>query len=152
MSVTDFAAPTVTIKRGEKELTLRGLNAGDVVTLMSDPSMRIAIEMLVEDFQKQGGMKAMDEAGSSALIWNLVKQAPALAARLIAVSADEPEQAGFIESKWSLAFQVECLIETARLTFEDAGGFAALLGKVTAVLGEINSKAKKPSTAKRIGM
>lgn len=152
MSVTDFAAPTVTIKRGEKELTLRGLNPGDVVSLMSDPSMRVAIEHLVEDFQSQGGMKAMDDAASSALIWKLVKEAPMLASRLIAASADEPEQAGFIKSKWSISLQVECLLEVARLTFEDAGGFAALLGKVTAVLGEINSKTKKPSTAKRIGM
>lgn len=151
MSVSDFAAPTVTIKRGEKELTLRGLNAADVVTLMSDPAMRVAIEMLVEDFQAAGGMKALDDAKSSALFWNLAKQAPELTASLIAVSADEPEQAGLIKNKWSLGLQVECLVEVARLTFEDAGGFAALLGKVTAVLGEINSTPKKRGTAKPTG-
>ena len=151
MAIADFAAPTVTIKRGEKELTLRGLTPSDVVTLMSDPAMRVAIELLVEDFKLAGGMSAMDEAASSAFLWNLVKQAPTLAARLIAVSADEPEQAGFIETKFSIGSQVEFLLEVARLTFEDAGGFAALLGKLTAVLGEISASASKLGTAKRIG-
>ena len=107
-------------------VSVRGLNLADIGLLVGGH---------MEEFRRLADIWE----GASQEIWaniqkdnfivKLVTEVPSMAATVIALACDEPENR-VVATTLPLAFQVKVIIEIMRLTLEDAGGpkeFAALV-------------------------
>jgi len=127
MPLADYQPERVRIDHRGKPLTeVRGLNLEDISVLVR--SHLTELQVLYARFQNT----ALD---TEALI-QIISEAPGIAARVIALAADEPSQAVISARRLSMPLQIKILAEIIRLTFEDVGGpkaFVALVGQLAGV-------------------
>lgn len=145
MALSDYTVPRKQVDLGGGNfIEVRGLGMEDVSFLVSVHSDDM--DAVVEMFRpKTSGQitpeaivkKAQEDDG---MIAGLLQSFPLLAANIIAVACDEPDQLSNAR-RLPLPKQTEALIEIARLTFEDAEGFKKFVGNVTAVLRSASVKA-----------
>jgi hypothetical protein len=149
VNLLDFAAPTYTMTVRGKELTIRGLCTEDLMTLVT--RHLDSIEKATNIFENM----TENSAGGDMMgaIARFSREVPELVQNALALALNAPDQAEHI-AKWSIGLQTEVATQVARLTFEDAGGFAAFLGNVGAVIGNVKagSKAKAKPIAASTGM
>lgn len=160
MALSDYTVPRKQVDLGGgNSIEVRGLGMEDVSFLVSVHSDDM--DAVVEMFRpKSSGpitpdsivKKAQEDDG---MIAGLLQTFPLLAANIIAVACDEPDQLSTAR-RLPLPKQTEALIEIARLTFEDAEGFKKFVGNVAAVLRsatpaapQIGGASKKTKTKKK---
>lgn len=140
MALADYAPERVDITyRGKALASVRGLNLEDVTVLM-----RQHLDELRQVYSLVGANSGKLLPGDTeATILKLISDTPALAAKIIAIASDEPDQ---IEAarRLSMPLQMKILLEVARLTFEDIGGplvFAGMMNTMVANLPALPSAA-----------
>lgn len=130
MTLADIEVPTEAIHVGKSSFTVRGISFYDLSLLINDN--RADLDRLVDLF---AGLKAnveMDQFGVQ-----LIREMPALVARVIACAADEPEAAGKI-LKFPLPVQLAAVMAVGRLTFEEAGGVKKFAEQLASLLESVN--------------
>jgi hypothetical protein len=109
------------------------------------------VEELMESFQREKTLSGLDksqvksldiEAESQKIFQKIITMVPGLAAKIIAVASDAPEDADFIRANFVLPLQFEALAAIAQLTFIDSNGFKRFLGNVLALIesGNVNGQ------------
>jgi hypothetical protein len=129
MALSDFVIQTARIELpGGGSFDVRGLSLNDVIGLVLE--QKAAMEQVfnfIEQHQLHEGSLNADVG------LQLLRQMPEFGCKLIAVAAGEPDQvakvAGIPAPK-----QLEALEQIAKLTFTDAAGFKAFVGKVVAAV------------------
>lgn len=117
MALKDLFVPTVTIKTSGGEFAVRGLSLNDILRLVE--KHRASMNTLFQKFVQSGEDLGLENSAQMGAV--LVESAPDVAAEIIALAADEPDQ---LETVKSLSFpvQLDTLEQIGRLTFEAAGG------------------------------
>lgn len=142
---TDFHTPRVTVKHpttGEELCTVRGITPDDIAFIVCEHAEEVEKVMkTIEDSPAIGEALAGGEATTAAealspsMFNSLIQSVPSLAAKVIAVAADEPSMWGHVQKNFVLPIQFNVLTEVAKLTFIDKNGFKEFLGNVMALLG-----------------
>ena len=146
----EFYSPREEIKRDDMILcTVRGLTPDDIAQAMveNNADMKLLIETLEGDKSlAKIDLKDQEEVmhaltiNSGKLFTTLISSVPNLAAKLIAISADEPSAADYIKREYVMPLQFEILTKIAKLTFVNEGGFKEFLGNVMALVGNGNGQ------------
>lgn len=113
MAIADFILPTEEVKIPGGSFAVRGLSLEDVTVLISSHG-----PVMEDFFARYSGNEDFD---AMQIGMNLVNSAPALVAQIIALAADEPDQAQKIR-KFAINVQQEALEKIAKLTFDASGG------------------------------
>lgn len=146
----EFYAPREEIKRGDVVLcTIRGLTPDDIAQAMVENSadMKLLIETLEGDKSlasidlkdQERVMEALTD-NSGKLFTTLISSVPNLAAKLIAISADDPSAADYVKREYVMPLQFDILTKIARMTFVNEGGFKEFLGNAMALFGSRNEQ------------
>lgn len=127
MGLADFSPERATIEhKGKPLISVRGLNLDDLKRLVSLHlfDLRQLATLLAGAQDEVFATIAQDN-----FLLKLTTEVPALAHEIIAIGADEPDNAA-AAAKLPLGLQLLIMQEIARLTFEDVGGpkeFAATI-------------------------
>lgn len=154
MALSNYVVPRTEVALdATNTISVRGLSLEDITFLVS--VHKGDMDALVEMFRTQALAHDVTKAGSKLdpaiidsavrksgdkMIQSFLQQFPLLAANVIAVASDEPE-AWQVARHLPLPVQVEAILATARLTFEDAEGFKKFVGNVIAVLQSASAHA-----------
>ena len=146
----DFFTESTTIQWNGKDVcTVRGLTSDDISQLLA--SELDNAEAIVEaiqtkslggqevDFRNSAQVASVIEDNAKNVALNLLKVAPDLIARLIAISADEPDAWQDIKKRFVLPLQVNILCKIAELTFVDGATFRELVGNVVGLVGSFKT-------------
>lgn len=113
--LADIKVPRKEHRVGEHSFSVRGITFMDIATLVSSgerAELEQAIALVIE-----GKDEAQDNGVvSSRLIGSLLAQLPKLAAKVIAVSADEPEDWASV-LKFPAPLQLAALLDIGEMTF-----------------------------------
>lgn len=128
MSLKDLVVPTETVEVYGQPVVLRGLTPADITRLLS--SHRADLDALVEEFNGKSG--ALD-ANAETMVMEFLQKMPALAAKVIAHAAGEPDE---YEKVAALPFpvQIDMLMAVGRLTFEGPGSVKKFLDNVLSLM------------------
>jgi hypothetical protein len=100
-----------------QSFSVRGVGL-DIISKLLTGGSRTEIDAVVADFSRAvKSDEAGDDAGVESSLMNFATKLPALAARLIAMCADEPDAVEVVE-KLPLAVQTEALLAIFWLTFD----------------------------------
>lgn len=124
MGLRDITLPTETISVGRASFTVRGLSFDDLTSLIG--RHQAALESLIDRYQEKGS--------DAEVLQFLVRETPALAAQIIALASDEPDQEDAAR-KLPLPKQVDALTAVAKLTFEEAGGVKKFVDQLAGLFG-----------------
>lgn len=143
LSLAAYRPRTADVAVGAQTLRVRGLSLDDCALLFTAHAHEAD---LLFDTIKQAigsGKAALHGDVLSRLILALTQNAPQIAAQVIALAADEPDQA---PAARTLPFPVTvcALREIGRLTFEDAGGPEPFFAALAELIGSMG----KPASAK----
>lgn len=123
MALSDIAVPTETISVGRHSFSVRGLSFEDVTALIQ--RHQAALESMIGMYGK---------ASDADLLQFLIRESPTLAAQIIALASDEPDQELAVR-KLPMPAQVDALTAVAKLTFEETGGVKKFAGQIAGLLG-----------------
>lgn len=128
MLLADFTPVRVGVEdyKGTLRMTVRGVSLDDVALLIRS---HLGDLQQLYDMLQDGTLDVFALLIADGFILKLLVSFPELAARLIAVAADEPEATAQAR-KLPLPLQIKAIQTIMRLTFEDVGGpkvFAALV-------------------------
>lgn len=112
MALSDIVIPTKTFTFGGASFTVHGVTANDVLRMFFEADKDIA---RILDVLEQGGVGTDD---ADKLIAAMLREAPELAARLIASAADEPAAWPTV-ARLPVSVQLEALLAVWTLTFEE---------------------------------
>lgn len=129
MALSDYQPLTETVQLRGTSVTVRGINLEDVSVLINEHFSDA--DKIFSLYDEASGSGQADIA--AAVIVRLIQQAPSLAAHLISLASDEPENREHAR-KLSLIHQVELLKTIANLTFEEAGGARKFVEGLTTLL------------------
>lgn len=126
MDLSNYSPPRQDISAGVSgTISVRGLNLEDVALLMEAHQAKLLTAFAT--FEALRAQPDMDDMRMfSALALGLVREAPDVAADIIALAADQPDASAGAR-KLSFSMQVHILVAVARLTFEAGGGLGELL-------------------------
>lgn len=130
MSLASYRPPQQDIAAGTVLLKVRGLNLDDVALLIQAHEANLL--GAYHAFENLMNGEATHQNLLSRVIMDLVIQAPAVTADIIAIACDEPD-ASAAARKLPFPVQVQALTTIANLTFEAGGG----LGNFLAALRQI---------------
>lgn len=134
----EFFPPTNEIKYDDVSvMSVRGLSLVDVSYLVS--RHRADLEKLFELYQSFAKDTGASPLGDAVLIgygYELLGQAPAILANVIAVAADARDQVEAI-SRLPSSLQIDALRAICSLTIEDFGGLKPLLAKLMQFVAEV---------------
>lgn len=119
MSLSDYRAPKAVVPFKGGQFEVRGITFDDLAILMRNHLDDV--DALVKIFNRPG---ITAENAVPAILQNcvgIVREAPGLAAQLIAMASDEPDNVDGAR-KLGMATQVDAVRKIADLTFEEAGG------------------------------
>lgn len=119
-------------------LSLRGLSLEDVSSLVNHHLRDL--EAIFNLFTN-GGIERLDDIQFERLAMSIVQEAPGLAANLIAIASDEPEEAKQA-AKLTFPVQIAALTTIGDMTFREVGGWGKGLEGIAALLGRMNLKTK----------
>jgi hypothetical protein len=127
MSLSDYQPASTTIEIGKTTLTVRGLSIQDVSSLMS--VHLVDLESLVDMYENSNG-EGISAIGLGKFVLNIVKDAPALTAHIIALAADEPNM---VDKAAKIKFfdQIKLVKEIGRLSFDDVAGLKKFVAELT---------------------
>ena len=125
MALSDIAVPTEIISVGRHSFSVRGLSFEDVTALIN--RHQIALEALIGMYGK---------ATDADLLQFLIRESPTLAAQIIALASDEPDQEKAVR-RLPLPTQIDALTMVAKLTFEEAGGVKKFAEQLAGLFGGI---------------
>ena len=125
---------------GSQVMRVRGLTADDIGLMV-----RAHLDTVETIFQAVKTTMDGPVAGDATarFILTLAQDAPEMAAQVIAIAADEPDQ-GANARKLPFPVQVDALQKIGRLTFEEAGGVEGFVNALAALLAGAR---KKPASA-----
>lgn len=121
-------------------LRVRGVSLDDMELLLR--AHLDTVEMIFSLVKTSRSGPAAGEA-SARFVLALAQEAPAFAAQVIALAADEPDQAAAVR-KLPFPVVVDALTKIGRLTFEEAGGVEGFGNALAALIGGL----RKPTSAK----
>ena len=142
----EFYAPREKTECNGIELcVVRGLTPDDIAQAMVENTADM--QLLIETMENDKSLAKIDPKNSdeimAALTDNsgkvflaLIQSVPNLAAKIIAICADDPTAADYIKREYVLPIQLEILTKIAKLTFVNEGGFKAFLGNAMALVGK----------------
>lgn len=129
MALANYVVPLERIELPDGgEFVVRGLALNDVMMLVLE--QKDSLEHAF-NFVEKNNLHLGQVNGDIGL--KLLRDLPTLAAKLVALAAREPEE---FEKVGNLPapVQLDALEKVARLTFKDAAGFRAFVGKLTAAV------------------
>lgn len=124
MGLRDITLPTETISVGRASFSVRGLCFEDVTALIS--RHQSALEALIDQYSKKGS--------DAEVLQFLVRETPSLAAQIIALASEEPDQEEAAR-KLPMPKQIDALTAVAKLTFEEAGGVKKFAEQLAGLFG-----------------
>ena len=133
MSLKDLVVPKAQIEAAGVTFHVRGLSLEDILLLVSEHKAELSV--LFDRFQDSADTDIDDTRTMGA---NLIQEAPGLAAKIIAIAADEPDA---VDNVRQLPFpaQVDTLDQIGRLTFESQRDVKKVLEIVIRVAQGANS-------------
>jgi hypothetical protein len=137
---TDFYVPKAKVSHDGKEACeVRGLTPEDIAQIVNEHADDVGKVMSALEKDSgaalgEGGVADALEALSPAAFNNMLMSVPALAAKIIAIAADEPSMWGHVQKNFVMPLQFNILVEIARLTFIDKNGFKEFLGNAMALV------------------
>jgi hypothetical protein len=133
MSLASFTPERRILKFKKIELDLRGITTDDVTAILS--RNLIQVQIAFESFEKiRSGV--FTQAGLDAFLLQLVTGTPGLAAEVISICCDEPDQEAKARAL-PLVVQLSALQEIVSLTFEEAGGLKNWFATMTETLRNV---------------
>ena len=154
--------------KGETAAELRAISAHDLAVVLVRAGNNLEnLFRAWEDFQlpqvdpRNGGKIDSEQAAeiimekAPAIIGLIAEHLPSLLADIIAVAADSPEDATYIQENFPAPLQLDCLMVIAEETFVDPAGFREFVGKAMALVrvakGIVSPNAdKKTKTRARV--
>lgn len=129
MTLASYVAPIARVELPEGgEFVVRGLGLNDVISLVLE--QKDALEQAF-DFAENNNLHIGQV--NSDVGMKLLTELPTLAGKLVALAAREPDAwVQFLDLP--APTQLDALEKVARLTFKDAAGFKAFVGKVIAAV------------------
>lgn len=128
---------------GGSSFHVRGLSLDDVSRLVNHhlPDLEALFELVASSDK-------IDFDNLRPLVVPIIQQAPGLAANLIALAADEPDEA---QRAATLPFpvQVDTLVKIGDLTFHEVGGVGKAMETITALLSKTSLKPKLTKIGKK---
>lgn len=137
----DFSFETHELRLKEKTVaTLRGISADDISTLLVQETENVekifdSIENHMADTSSDinlddpNAVAAALRDQSKPMIDAVLKQAPRVLAKIIAIAADDLDAWPSV-AKWPIPVQLEALTQIMRLTFTDGADFRTFVGNV----------------------
>ena len=115
-------------------LSVRGLSLNDISVLVEHhlPDLESLFDMFSD-------ATAQSDAQFEAMVVNLLQRAPGLAANIIAVAADEPDEPQAAEML-PAPLQVNILLKIGTFTFEEVGGVKKGMEGIVALLSKMKAK------------
>jgi len=138
MSLQDFKIHTEEVTFRGGSFALRGLALNDVAALIREHLDELNKLFHLYD-NEETRETALAESARFAI--TIVREAPHLAALMIALAADEPEAVNVAE-RLPLPNQVECIRKIIELTFEEAGGAKKFLDSLVDLVGGMTPKVR----------
>lgn len=131
---------------GQDVCDVRGVSPDDIAQVMAENAADM--EVLFETWEKDkvlSGVNVRDDVelskaftdNSTKMVTTILTAVPSLAAKIIAMACDEPENWTTVKT-WVVPLQFDILREIAVLTFVDKNGFKAFLGNVMALVGSVS--------------
>ncbi len=133
MGLSNIQIPTETFDIRGASVTLRGICFDDLAYILE--GSRGEVDAAISFAQAKMGESEEPVGSTQAVITDLLRQFPALAAKIIACAADEPEAAPTVR-KLPFPMQLDMAAAVARLTFEEVGGVKKFLERVIELIRE----------------
>ena len=158
---TDFFTQRKAVMWGDVEAcTVRGITPNDIAKVMAENASEV--ESIMESVQKEKVLSSLDpsqvhdidlNAESEKIFKHIITMVPNLAAKIIAIAADDADNWEVVRDKFVLPLQFEALTVIAQLTFIDGNGFKKFLGNVLALAGSVNGQRQigQPASVTRTG-
>lgn len=140
MSV-NFEIPTVTVKVGEGEFTVRGMNSEEVVFLT-----QFYLEDLTNAVAKYGKKSVQNRQSITAFVLDLAKDFPLMCAEIISRCADAPEDVDkfrrlpFVKAAEAIKAIIDLSVEDGAQLKKVAAGLVSLLEANGLQLGPLSEK------------
>lgn len=133
MALSDFTPERITVEyKGKPLMKVRGLNLDDVSLLVQT---HLADLQRLYELVQDGSQNLFERLNADGFVIKLIGDMPVLAANLIAIAADEPEN--FAQARTlPLPLQVMVVRTIVSLTFEDFGGPKAFVALVRELAGK----------------
>lgn len=128
------------VMKGNSVISVTGLTLNHIARLIHYHFQDI--EALFDLFKN---LDKAHEGDVSKIIMGLVSDAPGFVANVIALAADEPDQAEKAE-KLPFPVQIELLMKVAEMTFEDVGGLKKGMETIAALLVNLKDKGNLAKT------
>ena len=141
MSLSSYTPPRENVAAGDASFSVRGLNLDDVALLMTAYQQQLAGAYHAFETMQDAARPHQDLM--SQMVLALVLDAPAIAADIIAIAADQPDankQARLLP----FPVQVTALTCVGRLTFEAGGGLGNFLAALAKMGSGLGMTAKSP--------
>jgi hypothetical protein len=154
----DFSFETHEVQvKGKTVATLRGICADDISTLLVQETENVekifdTIENHMSntssdiDVNDPNAVAAALQAQAKPMIEAVLKQAPRVLAKIIAVAADDIDAWPSVV-KWPLPVQMEALTQIMRLTFTDGADFKTFVGNVLGLAQIVRGEPAKKKVA-----
>lgn len=144
MTLANYKAPSREMVLGDTSIHLVGLSLEHITILVREHLSDL--EAIVEIIS---GGESLDQIQDfKNVAFSLVTQAPGLAANIIAIAANEPDQAEAV-MRIPAPTQIEILLAIGDLTFMEVGGIKKAMGSVAGLLGAMDTKLKAKMAAKK---
>ena len=141
MPLSDIVIPTKTLSYSGQSFTVHGVTANDVLRMFFEADKDIA--RILDVFEQA----TIDSDDADRMIPVVLREAPELAARLIASAADEPAAWPTV-ARLPVSTQLEALLAVWNLTFEEPDA----LKKFVASLTTLASSAKTLKEGQRLAV
>jgi hypothetical protein len=139
MALSDIVIPTRTIEYQGASFTVHGVTANDVMRMLFEAEHDI--ERILDAYDSMQGGEGSDGREAIGL---LLREAPELAARLIASAADEPAQWPTV-ARLPVSVQAEALAAVWAMTFEGPDSVKKFVASLVEMTNSM--KALKPKAA-----
>lgn len=133
MALADFHVVREDVPMSKGKLSVRGLALDDIAILIRE-NLSDLDDLLHIYGSNADDRVAISETAKFAI--NLVRETPALVAKLIALACDEPDSE-HLARKLPIPVQVEAIKKVVDLTFREAGGVKNFMESLTNLLGAV---------------
>lgn len=143
MALADYDLPKRVVPLpGGNSFAVRGFSLEDITFLIDEQGE--AVRKFFDDYAQDGQMKS--DANPISAIMDVLRQAPDLAASIIARGADEPDMISKIK-KLPIGVQVDAMQKIAELSFEASGGPGNFVETVVGLMRGLGSAASQRSAS-----
>lgn len=112
-------------------------NAGDMERIVESWSKDKALASIADDPTASEEIAEKITQNSAVLFGSLINLVPDLAAKLIALAADDADMWEHVRDNYVVPLQFDILCEIAQMTFVNQDGFKKFLGNVLALAGNV---------------